>query len=266
MTFNKYFNVSVCTLIAALGAVSQGHSAMLASDNFTSYTINTALDGLNGGTGFSAGYTTSSPSFGFLAQVRNGAPLSYPGYNDQSLGGNYANLAGGFGGPAYMDFRRTVDVAGAFSAYNDGTYVGLNNTTLYGSFAYNTANGVLNFLLQGPSDTFFALPTNGNANSLLVFKINFGTANADTITFFNNPTLAFDEGTASSTSQTGNFSFNRIGFAVNGDTFEGRVDNIRFGNTAADVISAVPEPSTYALLALGGMVVLFLRRRSSRLA
>lgn len=264
-TLKKYIMATSALAVASL-SFDLANAAPLASDNFTSYTSGTALEGLNGGTGFSAGYTTSSPSFGFLAEVRNGAPLSYPDYNDQSLGGNYANLAGGFGGPAYMDFRRTVDVAGAFSAYNDGTYVGLNNTTLYGSFAYNTANGVLNFLLQGPSDTFFALPTNGNANSLLVFKINFGTANADTITFFNNPTLAFDEGTASSTSQMGDFSFNRIGFAVNGDTFEGRVDNIRFGNTAADVISAVPEPSTYALLALGGMVVLFLRRRSSRLA
>ncbi len=270
-TNTKYL---VTTFAIALGCLASSHAATLAFDNFNSYPINVSLVGANGGTGFGGAWDSSSPSFGYLSTARDNtsaaaSELSYPGYTATvgitTLGGAYANLAGGYGGPSYMEISRSVDVAGAFSAYASGCTVGADGTTLWGSFAYRTTNGSLNLMIKGGAggQQYFLLPVNSNANSLYVYKINFGASNADTISFFNNPTLSFDPGITPTSTLSGDFSFTAVGFAVNGDTHEGRLDNIAFGNTAGDVVAAVPETSTHALIALGGMTMLFLRRRNA---
>ena len=256
-----------CTLIASgvLSVLPAARGALLALDNFSSYNPPISLQDLNGGTGFSGGYAVGAPSQGYLNIVRNDQPLSYP--NTTGLGGNYANLAGGYGGPAFNYFQRALDVNGSFSALKEGADVGADNKVVWGSFAYHTANGTLNLFLQsGVATNFFALPSNGNTDSFYLYRIAFGTNNVDTISFYNNPDLStFDPNSVPTSSVTGDYSFRNIGFAVNGDTHEGRVDNIRFGDTPEDVgVVPVPEPATWVAGVLASAVITFRARRVRR--
>ena len=257
-TIKKYL---VATSAIALGCLTSSHAGTLAFDNFNTYPINVTLDGNNGGSGFGEAWASSSPSFGYLHIVRDNtvtpaSELSYPGYIATSgittLGGAYANFAGGYDGPAYMDISRQVDVSGAFSAYNSGGTVGSDGTTLWGSFAYRTTFGKLNLMLQGGSggNLYFPLPVNDNANSLYIYKIQFGAGDADTIEFFNNPTLPFNPGSTPTSTSSGDFSFTRVGFALNGDTHEGRIDNVAFGTTPGDVVISNSSATPYTTWAI----------------
>jgi len=257
-----YASIRLALFAGAVTAcsVSTSHAGLLASDDFSSYSAATNLNGLNGGFGFNGGYTVGAPSLGYLNEVRNGSPLSYPNYVSPD-GGNYANLASGFGGPPFNFFQRTVDVTGAFAAYNDGTRVGANNTTLWGSFLYNEVNNA-DFYLQGAANQIFSLPTTGS-NSLFLYRIEFGPANADVVTVWNNPDLSTwtPSATPTSTAGPGDYSFQTLVFVAPNDENEARFDNIRLGSEAIDVVpyAAVPEPTTLGLLAAGA--ILALRRR-----
>ncbi len=246
--------------VVGLSVAGVARAAVLASENFNSYNTsggNVNLSGLNGGSGFSGGWAVGAPGQGFLNEVRTASPLGYPNYvspND----GNYANLASGYGGPSFNYAQRTVDVVGAFSAYNDGTRVGADGTTLYGSFLYNnTAGGQL--YLQGATNHVFTLPTTGS-DSLYVFKLAFGAGNADTFKVYSNPDLTtFDINTATPTStSSGDFSFQTLVFVAPSSTNEVRFDKIVLGSNIGDVIP-VPEPASLGLL--GAMSLGLLRRR-----
>ncbi len=252
----------VLSASAAFLAGSGAYAAPLAADDFSSYALGTNLAVANGGTGFNGSYSVGSGE-GFLNNVRNTNPISYPNY--AAVGGNYANLADGFGFGGSNFFQRQVDLAGPFAPYSDGTRVGLDGTTLYGSFAYfnQTANAATGgkFFLQGAANSEFFLPTAG-ADGLLVFRIDFGVGNADTITFFSNPDLTTFNGSGG-TSSNGDFSFLSIGYIVLNGTDNGgdelRVDNIQLGATLADVVP-IPEPTTLAAMALLGGAMLRRRR------
>ncbi len=251
---------SIVLTLAMLSAGPFARAAVLASEDFTSYPPSTNLQGLNGGTGWSGGWAVGAPGQGYLNEVRNGAPLSYP--NDSNPGGNYANLAAGYGGPSFNYIQRTVDVGGAFSAYNDGTRVGADGTTLWGSFAYNNVGG-LQMYLQGATNKIFSTPTVG-ADSLYVFRIDYGAANADTITIWNNPDLTtWNPSSTPTTTSSNDYSFQTLVFVAPNSTNEGRIDAIRFGTQAIDVVPyTVPEPASVMLIGLSG--ALLVRRRRTR--
>jgi len=216
-----------CLLAIAAGgallAAPIARASLLASDDFN-YTAGTNLadNSANGGTGWGGKYYVGAESIGYLNVIRDNFPLSYPNY--PSAGGTYANIASGYGGPSFNYFQRTVDVGGAFSAYNDGTRVGKDGTVLWGSFLYNKVNG-LQMWLQGAGNQIFDLPT-GGSNSLFVFKITFGAGNADTVTIWNNPDLTTWTPSASPTSSvSGDYSFQTLVFVAPNSENEGRVDN-----------------------------------------
>ncbi len=217
-------------------------ASLLASEDFNySAGVNLSDNSVNGGSGWTGGYAIGAPSQGYLNETRNGTPLSYPNY--VTNGGTYANLASGYGGPAFNYFQRTVDVGGAFSAYNDGTRVGKNETVLWGSFLYNKVNG-LQMWLQGAGNNIFTLPT-GGSDSLFVFRISFGLRNSDTVTIWNNPDLTtWTPAATPSSTLTGDYSFQTLVFVAPNSENEGRVDNIRFGNQAIDVVPYT-TPSAY---------------------
>ncbi len=222
--------------LVAVGTVTVplAKASILASEDFNySAGVNLSDGSVNGGTGWNGNYAVGAPDLGYLNETRNGAPLSYPNY--PAAGGTYANLASGYGGPSFNYFQRTVSVNGAFSAYNDGTRVGKDGTVLWGSFLYNKVSG-LQMWLQGAGNTIFTLPT-GGSNSLFVYRISYGAGNADTVTIWNNPDLSTWTPAASPTSTaSGDFSFQTLVFVAPDSTNEGRVDNIRFGTEAIDVV------------------------------
>lgn len=224
-----------CLLALSAGVMlPDAKASLLASDDFNyAVNVNMADNSVNGGTGWNGKYAVGAAGFGYLNQIRDSLPLSYPNY--PAAGGTYANLASGYGGPAFNYFQRTVSLSGAFSAYSDGTRVGKDGMVLWGSFLYNKVSG-LQMWLQGATNKVFTLPTTGS-DSLYVFRITFGAGNADTVTIWNNPDLATWTPAASPTSTvTGDYSFQTFVFVAPNSTNEGRVDNLRFGTEAIDVV------------------------------
>lgn len=249
---------SILLAMAALAVGSQANAAVLASEDFTTYAPSTNLQGKNGGTGWGGSWAVGAPGFGYLNEVRNATPLSYP--NDSNPGGNYANLASGYGGPSFNYIQRTVDVGGAFSAYNDGVRVGANGTTLWGSFSYYNVGG-LQMYLQGATNKVFSTPTVG-ANSLYVFRIDYGAGNADTITIWNNPNLTtWNPSSTPTATSSSDYSFQTLVFVAPNSTNEGRLDAIRFGTQAIDVVPyTVPEPASMMFAGLSAAMLLRRRR------
>lgn len=138
----------------------------------------------------------------------------------------------------------------AFSAYYDGTRVGADGTTLWGSFVYHNNLG-MQFILQGTNnDNTFSMPTTGT-DSLFLYRIQFGAGNADTITIWSNPDLTTWTPSASHTSQaTGNLAFQTLVFVAPGDTYEGRFDNVLLGTEAIDVVPYTSAATPYKTWAL----------------
>ncbi len=109
-----------------------------------------------------------------------------------------------------------------------------------------------------------------DVQSFVLVRIDHGAANADTGYMWLNPDLSVEPAVASAlVSMTGiDLAFDRIRpFAGNPSPAsqnipaEGYFDEIRVGTTFADVAPLIPEPSTVALFALGGLSFLLLRRR-----
>lgn len=224
--------------------VSPASATPLASDDISYPTGN--IENQSGGFGWSGGYAVGT-SEGFLNDVRDANTLSYPNY--AGVGGTYANVAAGYGFGTFNYIQRTVDVTGAFAAFSDGVRVGADDTTVWGSFVYHKVVG-MEFYLQGETNAPFSLPTTG-ADSLFLYRIQFGAGNADTITIWNNPDLTTWTPSATPTSTfTGNYSFQTLVFVAPNNENEGRFDNIRLGSEAIDVVPYSATTTPYVTWAL----------------
>lgn len=247
-----------CMVALIAGSIPASHAAVLASDDFSTYpTVN--INGANGGTGWNGGWEVGAPGIGYLNDVRTASPLSYANYEPN--GGNYANFASGYGGPSFNYVQRTVDVVGAFSAYSDGTRVGLDNTSLWGSYLYNNTAG-FEFWLQGAANSTISVSPTTGSNSLYLYNINFGAGNVDSMSIWINPNLAtWTPSAPPTTTLSGNFAFQTLVFVVPNNENEARIDNVLLGAQAIDVVPyTVPEPSSFLLAGIAGLGLCFRRR------
>jgi len=127
------------------------------------------------------------------------------------------------------------------------------NTNSFTSGTYDT----------GPRTAQSVTGLSGNAGvNLFVLKLQFVAGVGDVVSLFLNPTVGAAEGTpTASITTTGDLAFNNANWYAGYNPGMGKLDEIRFGTTFADV-TPVPEPSTYAMLLLGaGALILFRRRR-----
>jgi len=114
--------------------------------------------------------------------------------------------------------------------------------------------------VDGSIDT--GVSTTSPSPSFLVGRIDFAAGN-DTLSLWVNPIVANGEPTTGATTFTGDLAFDTLAWSVGGGSVS-FVDEYRFGETFADVITTnpIPEPNTAGLLFLasfGGY--LFVRRR-----
>ena len=120
---------------------------------------------------------------------------------------------------------------------------------------------------QTVGDAVLGVATNGTETNLLVGKISYNTGAGGTDEY------AIYQYVLNAGSVTGG-SLNQIGSTIEIDVTEGDLDTlsltrqvntaydeIRIGESLDDVIGVVPEPSTTALLGLGGLALILRRRK-----
>ena len=264
-------------LAVTLGSLPSAQAGLLTYEGYTGYTVNSTIVGDNGGSGWGSAWN-SGQADGFIHTVRNPTTIAYPGYNGTTTpaasGGNYQNLAAGFGGANPSGVFRALDTS-AGGGYGTGglllsaTLIGADNTTLWGSLLYSDdggQNSTATLTLNGGGSFATNLPFTA-ASNLLVFRMDFRPGAADTVTLFSNPNLATFNGTTGGvTTAAGDYSFNTFVLTetLNGGTgAQVQYDDIRFGTTLADVApTTVPEPSTYLLTLLGAAATFAFGKKS----
>jgi hypothetical protein len=280
-------NTPLCAAFALLALAPAVRSQVIAYDGFA-YTSGQSLAAQNGGVGFSGGWQlfsgtasiqpgnliAASPSDGL---VETGNSLSLTPASTSTAAHATRNLSAPIPGVTGSTFWMSVVMKGAgeIGTTGEGKIALLN-----GTFGFNveTGQGVqgtppnsgtnANWSVQGPSP--FVEGTSSVPNtlqSLLVVKYTFGSAN-DFIQLFVNPPLGGGAPTTSSAQTSGNHTtnLNTVDLSYtsnNGAANSVLFDEIRIGQTFADVTpTAVPEPSILLLTAAG--LSLAIRRRRER--
>ena len=232
-------------------------AGLLAYESFN-YAAGSALPGSNGGTGFSGAYD---------GNAFTGPTVSAPGdtYTDGNgsrlaVAGNAGNYVGGNNGA----FRGLSNVP---TTVGTSLYVSflmqLNTSTNYAGLSLFTGESTENLFLGRPGGSAtFGIDTKSGTTvgaagatpttlSLLVYRLDFAATSAN-ISLYVNPTLGTEPLAASVTAtKTAALTFDTI--RIQSGVDNGTIDEIRFGNTFADVTPiAAPEPASLVLVLLGG--------------
>ena len=133
-----------------------------------------------------------------------------------------------------------------------------------------------NFLTTTPSDldainvSGTLKNLSGTPQSVIVekFEVDYDSGSNDDLAFKTDDTIAFITGNLFEIDFTAEYLSTSLAFSTlipgtHGPQQSGGGDEI-FGDVFVVVATAVPEPGTMSLLALGGLGVLMMRRRSSR--
>lgn len=258
-----------------------------------------ALNGSNGGTGFSGAWSAT----------RNNPPVFSPGLTagDLAVAGNAVNgnawsgvarpigstlsNAGLLDDGATLWFSVIMDLAGAnlsnadlnmaltdsskFVSNNFGSRYDLDGGASQGIGVGHTGGNIRGMYWQdtnADSDAERNLSgastlqldptgTNNPTGALIVGKIEWGVGAGDETLTLYNPDTNLNLGTPV-LAATAFPALNQSGFDTLAIQFKDstpKIDEIRFGATSADVL--VPEPSSLALIALGGLLVARRRRK-----
>jgi len=278
-------------LLMALLSDNQVQAQIIVSDEF-SYTASTNLSGQNGGAPLgNPGWTGTWTKTNNAAEVTMTVTSSGLNYTDGL--GNVLTVAGNAvadtsNAAKMADYRAFTPPVGTFNNGNSVWLSALVNATSYGNsniqvfmtqsqdpgngggygFSISSA-GV--FVQSGVTTSQVGAATGSTGSTfLIVAKLTFNSNPAlDTVTGWLNPNLDTTP-TSGGTTITGAINTSTTYLAVRGGTqMVGTVDELRLGNTFADVVpftgAAVPEPSTYAMISLGlfGLVLLQRRRKET---
>lgn len=289
------FAVAASALLIGLSPFVASAAAVIYED-FTFPDGDTALAGNAGGTGLSGNWTAPSGStaeatnltYGSL--TTSGSATVATGWNASSpyvgIGGTTLNGLTGDSGELWMSLLYQAPTTGSIRFT-----VGIGDT-------YVTTNGNLNSSVTDAQAIGFSIPFNNNAYPVMWETNNYDGGNVqnapaglasgsglaiardgathmfvlhaqwgadgvtnDTLTLYT-PGTDLVLGSAISTYEgiVSQDSFDTLFFSA--DQSVGVLDEIRVGATYADVSpSPVPEPSTTALIGLGGLALILRRRR-----
>ena len=258
------------------------------------------IAGANGGTGFSGAWanTRNSPDFETPGNTAGDLAVAGGKLKGNAWSGVARPLDGSLAGAGLLNdgatlwFSAIFDLTGA-NASNADLNLALTNASKFHSSAFGNrenlegtasegigithSGGFIQAVAwkdnDGAADTVAERTESANSSlrlagtgnptvGLIVGKIEWGAdANADeTITLYN-PDASLNLGTpilaATTFDAMNQSSFNNLALQFK-DT--PRMDEIRFGATSADVLPAVPEPGSLALLGLGGLLIARRRR------
>lgn len=263
---NSLQTLAFAAVLIAFSA-QHSHATILLSESFDYSTGN--LAGQAGGTGFTGAWTTvgdagaatvqaGSLAYSTLATSGNKTYVS-PNVAASGASRTFSNMNSG---TVYMSFLINQDEGTRFFALR--LYDGAAQNLLIGRGTAGTS-WILGNTLGVAQDTGVAATL--DTTFLMVLRIDFNASGAnERLRLYVNPTLGTEPLTAQvDGTTTSSFQINKLDIAGGqtggGNTVsKGWFDEIRFGTTYADV-TPVPEPATLALLSLGGLAVLFLRRR-----
>ncbi len=262
--------VASACLILALEAGNATQAALLAYDGFDY--IGTAIDGMNGGTGFAAGWSDGDADFLHLSN--DGVSLSTSAYAFTPIGSRIA----GRGGEVYRILNSPIDMNLEQTVYlsmllrRDST--ASSNQTVQVSFSTDTgtlrhrmamANGTQFFVDTVTGAIFGGSITSGDTY-LLVSKLvthAAGTPDESYIKVYGpSDTADASEPVTWTAIDTGDTLsvLTRLHITLGTDAnFTGMVDEIRLGTTWEDVV-LVPEPAGIALTS-AGLLAMALRKR-----
>ncbi len=289
----NHYSVLPTLLLASAVFVSNAGAAILASENFGTNPNQDLLGG--NGVGWAANWTNQTGTgqyfnnaglFGVPSNVFNHETdtYGYVGAGNERTGRNLdTTLAGNFGTNGYINAAGDIGQDGttlymgmAIRGHRTDMTGDINPGGYYGLEFHRDGDGDANRIFQlsgdGGGGSGLALRENNNNATFSfnynqnvqywVFKFNFGVADADSVDFFYDPTLNAAEGTPTTSRAGTNLSFDRISLANFGGNFVD-FDDIRLGTTYADVVGAVPEPSSALLPVCAAAACLVRRRRSA---
>ena len=244
--------------IAALMAVASlpgAFAANVASDNASTanYPGGTWTTGSNGGSGFGAWTLTSTPSGGFSGSYIGGTAIGNPSFGIFSGGNNAANML------AYRPFTGGGLTSGQSFSVTIGNTTNIGNPGQIGLSLMSgvSARWTLKFvgggtawqLNDGGSDFGSGQAYAANTPLTLTFTYNGGSS------------YSYTFGTGSGNNYTAAADISNLDAVQFFSTNQGGGENMGINN-----LSVVPEPSTYALLALSaagfGAHVIRRRRRN----
>jgi hypothetical protein len=250
----------VVGLIATLAfAVPNSQAQIVAYEGFN-YAPASAINGQAAPAPMGTWGFNGSTANALAGSLSYGALITSAGQAQSSGGGRPVLTLGSFAdtsGVQYVSFLGNTMGTGltgySMLEFNNGA------TTIFSLGGSNDSNSNGEFTMDRQTGFVNSGVLRGNATTFFVAKIDYtGGAGADVVTYWVNPTVGGAE-TVSALTATGTFNFDRIAFA-NFTPTRWNLDEVRFGTTWASV-TPVPEPSTYALLALGLGALFFLRRR-----
>lgn len=256
-------------------------AALIAYEGFNYSTGQLAGQTPGGGSGFSGSWFTAS---GAAAETTvNSSGFTYTGLASQGGSGQILQDASKTHTGAYLNLSTTLAATNntyyiSFLARYDGASAD-DNAYLFLDLYSGTSISVASLGKQPVANTgVWGMNTRSNGGNpnlfydtggptvdnlaLLVYKIQFTSANNATMSLFVNPDLSLGEpGTADATGTRVNSAavttWDTIRFQSNNDA---SIDEIRIGTTWADVI---PEPSSAMLGLLGSSLLLIRKRREA---
>lgn len=270
----RFFAGSIVLAVVVLTA-SPAQATLLTYEGF-GYNNNTILDSTTGGSGWAADWgqflgnnTAYTNKTGSLADPT--ATLTTTGNHVESGAGGFEGRYNNFpsyganGTTAFFSILLRVDslgLTGQAGGGNGGFILQLFTSTANGDLAIGKNGTDSTWDLEHGSTRVSAgsSPVVGQT-VLLVLRADYLNPGVDTFKLYINPTGQTEPGSPNATMSYDIGTQNGLGLNVfNGA--KASFDEIRIGTTWADVVPGlVPEPTTFALVGLGMLGALVIRRR-----
>jgi len=288
---------NLITAFIGTGAMLAGMSAsaqLLSSESFSGYTVGSQLTSVPAPA--VAGYTGdwTSVDFGTVHPTVTAGSLAYNGAGYGVTSGNniaVPSYSGGIGANNSGRMYRVLDGTTAVTSstvgtiylswlYQSGQQGGATVYQMLDLYNGNTADANRAFtagLTQnggntgsaydfGVNEGYHSTGVAADANvHLFVAEFNMVAPGSDSVTLWLDPTLGAGNPAGGTTITGQTIAFDRLAISDYASTgsigSSGAWDNIRFGTTF-DSVTIVPEPTTFALIGLGGAALLIRRRQA----